>query len=290
MPAIFKLLREPLVMFSLTAVAVFGLHGLTTENTDNRIEFDAETIAGSLALRQELIGRLLTPNERSEIIDTLIRQEILVREASARGLHLHDSKTRKRLVNQMYFVMTEDAPEPSPAELKGLYETNPEKYMFPESVSFEHVFFETDKAAASAMMDQINAGADVPEDAGDRFWLGNRLEHYTPAQIGTVLGMGFGASLKDLEPGKWTGPIRSGRGWHLVLLEGFTPPQPLPPEELDRILREDWTKAYRARSFQARLGDMRAAYTVTLPSDAEIAATKQRLQTAQAAPEDGHNE
>jgi len=273
--------REPMVLFSLTAAAVFALHALSSDDIDKVIQVSPEAIAGSLSLRQDLIGRQLTSDERDEIVETLVRQEILVQEAAARGLHLHDSKTRERLVTQMYFVMTEDAPEPRPEDLIALYEANTDRYMLPKTVTFDHVFFETDQTAAQTLMDQINAGGEIPEDVGDTFWLGNRLEYYGPGQLVTVLGWEFSAQIRDLELGVWTGPIHSGRGWHLVRLDAFNPPKKLPPEELDRRLREDWKQAYSQRSFERRLEDMRASYEIDLPSQAEVQATKPRLQTAQ---------
>ncbi|MDU9006861.1 peptidylprolyl isomerase [Sedimentitalea todarodis] len=274
--------REPMMLFSLTAAAVFGLHALSGDDDAHKvIKVSPEAIAGSLSLRQDLIGRQLTADERDEIVEKLVRQEILVQEAAARGLHLHDSKTRERLVTQMYFVMTEDAPEPRPEDLSAFYESNPDRYMLPKTVTFDHVFFETDQTAAQTLMDQINAGGEIPEDAGDTFWLGNRLEHYGPGQLVTVLGWEFGAQIRDLELGVWTGPIRSGRGWHLVRLDAFNPPKALPPEELNRRLREDWTQAYSQRSFEKRLDVMRASYTINLPSTEEVQATKPRLQTVQ---------
>lgn len=283
MRRILSFFREPMVLFSLTAAAVFGLHALSDSPSGKTIEVRPEAIAGSISLRQELIGRELTIAERDEVIDTLVRQEILVQEASARGLHLHDSKTRERLVTQMYFVMTEDAPDPRPEDLTALYETAPERYMLPKTVSFDHVFFETDRSAAQTLMDQVKAGGKVPEGAGDKFWLGSTLEYYGPGQLATVLGWDFSAKIRTLEPGAWTGPIRSGRGWHLVRLDTFHPPKSLPPEELDRRLREDWAQTYSKHSFERRLDDMRASYTVELPSDAEVQATKPRLQTARVA-------
>ncbi|WP_223426112.1 peptidylprolyl isomerase [Tateyamaria pelophila] len=85
----------------------------------------------------------------------------------------------------------------------------------------------------------------------------------------TVLGWDFSAQIRELEPGEWTGPIRSGRGWHLVRLDAFHPPKTLPPDELNRILREDWTQAYSQRSFERRLDNMRASYKIDLPSSME---------------------
>lgn len=288
MHRISSIFREPMVLFSLTAAAVFGLHAIAGSPSGKKIEIRPESIAGSIDLRQDLIGRQLTSAERDEVVETLVRQEILVQEAAARGLHLHDSKTRERLVTQMYFVMTEDAPDPRPEDLTALYDADPDRYMFPRTVTFDHVFFENDRMAAQTLMDQINGGGNVPQDAGDRFWLGSRLEYYGPAQLATVLGWEFSGQVKNLERGKWTGPIRSGRGWHIVRLDTFHPPTPLPQGELDRRLREDWTQAYRERSFGIRLDEMRASYSIDLPSLAEVQATKPRLETAQVEPADEH--
>ncbi len=292
MSRIVTLLREPLVLFSLTAAAVFGLHAVTAADQMNAkmIEVRPEAITGTIAVQQELVGRPFTMAERDEVVDRLIQEEILVREAAARGLHLHNSKTRQRLVTQMYFVMTEDAPAPRPEDLSALYEKDPNRYRFPESVNFDHVFFETDQAAAQALMQQVAAGAEMPEGVGDKFWLGSRLEYYAPAQIRTVLGAKFGAQLKSLEPGKWAGPSQSGRGWHLVRLDEFNPPQPLPPDELDRKLREDSVQAYRARSFETRLDDMQSSYTIVMPTDAEIEATQTGIQAVQVASKSGYSE
>lgn len=278
-----EIFREPLVLFSATAAVVFGVHALVVDGGETKtLNLTPEAIAGSIAIKSELWGRALTPEERAEVVDTLVRQEILVQEASARGLHLHDSKTRKRLVTQMHFVMTEDAPTPRPEDLAALYEAQPEEYMFPKTVSFDHVFFETDKSAAQQLMDDINTGKQIPAEAGDRFWLGDRLEYYAPAQIAIVLGASFGASLSKLEPGQWTGPIRSGRGWHLVRLDTFHPPAKLPPEELDRKLREDWANAYRKQSFETRYEELKADYTIKSPSQETIEAATLRLRAAQA--------
>lgn len=265
-----KFFREPLVLFSLVAAAVFGFYALTTPEQNETIGFSSEHIADAIGNREMLVGRSLTPEEEATLINVLVNQEILVREAIARGFHLHDSKTRARLVTQMHFVMSENAPEPTDQDLIELQKQDSSRYMLPESVTFDHVFFEKDEDAAFALMAQINAGEDIPPDAGDRFWLGNRMEFYSASQLLTVLGANFSQRLKSLTPGVWAGPIRSGRGWHIVRLEQFHPPEPFPKEELDRLLREDWKTAFRQTTFDARLAEMRSNYRISLP-DSDLA-------------------
>lgn len=268
-----KFLREPLVLFSLTAAFVFGLHALAAPDRGQTIEITSATIDAAVENREMLISRGLTAKEHEELVEQILNQEILVREAVAKGIHLHDSKTRARLVTQMHFVMSEDAPEPSSEDLARLQAQDPERYMLPKTVSFDHVFFEKDKLAALALKSRIDAGEIVAEDTGDRFWLGNRMEFYTAPQILTVLGSGFATELMDLTPGVWSGPIRSGRGWHLVRLDAFHPAAPLPQADLERVLREVWKKEFREATFNAQLNEMRAAYRIVLPEESASSET-----------------
>ena len=269
-----KFLREPMVLFSLTAAIVFGLHALTAPDRGQTIEITSATIDAAVENREMLLSRALTAEEHEELVEQILNQEILVREAVARGIHLHDSKTRARLVTQMHFVMSEDAPEPSSEDLARLQDQNPERYMLPRTVSFDHVFFEKDKLAALALKSRIDNGESVAEDTGDRFWLGNRMEHYTAPQIITVLGWSFTTELMNLTPGMWSGPIRSGRGWHLVRLDAFHPAAPLPQADLDRLLREVWKQEFRDATFNAQLKEMRAGYRIVLPEKTALSETE----------------
>lgn len=261
---IVTVIKEPFVQFALAAAVVFGLHALTANRPGETIELTRTEVQEALEMQQQLIGRALTDEERQDLIDNLLTQEILLREAIARDFHLHDSKTRKRLVSQMHFVMAEDAPAPTAADLAALKAQSPERYMLPRSVTFDHVFFAADEAAAEALKQQIDAGRPVPEHAGGIFWLGNRLEEYSLPQILIILGHGFAQSLRQMEPGVWSGPVRSGRGWHLVRLGAFNPPRPLPEQEIDRRLREDWKEAYSARAFDTQLAEMKERYRIVV--------------------------
>ena len=265
MRIILKFVREPLVMFCAAAIFVFALHELTVPDRREVIDISPEALARAFDQRQAILGRPLNPKEQAGIIDQLIRQEILVREAIARNFHLHDFKTRARLVSQMHFVMAEEAPDPSAPDLAALHAEAPERYMTPKTVTFDHIFFATDEAAASLLMTGLAAGEQAPEAAGDRFWLGSRMERYCFEQINSVLGVEFAMSLTGLQPGSWAGPIRSARGWHLVRLESFQLPAPLSAEETNRRLHENWKKTFSARTFAQRLEEMKRGYRINIP-------------------------
>lgn len=263
------ILREPLVGFTLAGLAMFSVMGFDDAGDERpTIEISAATIDDVLSYRSEILGRALALEEKQALIDDFVAQEILVREAAARGLHLHDSRVRARLVAKMAFLLEDEPPEPGAADLAARLTAEPGRYQTPMLITFDHVFFSDDRGAAAAALASLVDGSAEPADLGVTFWLGQRMERYTLPQLLTVLGYGFTGRIRNLPRGEWTGPVRSARGWHLVRLETVYEPERLAEPELTRRLTEDWKAARRADSRRRRLADLRATYDVRLPASA----------------------
>lgn len=262
-----RMLREPLAGFALAAFAIFGLDILLSDAEPEReiIALSADAVQVILDNHAAMLGRSLTEAERDAQIRTLADQEVLVREAVKLGLYQHDPTTRKRLINQMHFLMAQNAPPPTSEDIAALRQANPERYLFPPTISFRHVFFETDETAARDLLQALQSGAALADDIGDRFWLGRDLEAYTAQQLLALFGFDFVSRIKQLTPGDWSGPLRSARGWHVVRVNAFNEASPLPEEELQRRLSEDWQSEFRRRTYDAQLAEMRRNYRIDVP-------------------------
>ena len=256
--------REPLVGFAAAALAIFTFNAMMAEPEQETILLAPESVELMMDNRAALMGRDLTQEERQQVVRDLADQEVLVREAVRLGLYMHDPKTRKRLIDQMHFLMAKRAPEPSREDLERLRADRPNRYLFPRTISFDHVFFVSGPEPVQALLQNLAEDGAAPDGAGDRFWLGRRLEDYTVSQLLTLLGSDFVQSLDTLEPGAWAGPIRSARGWHAVRITARHDPKPLPDQELQRRLREDWEAEYRRQTYDAQLADMRRHYRIDL--------------------------
>ncbi|WP_171052599.1 peptidyl-prolyl cis-trans isomerase [Ruegeria sediminis] len=256
--------REPLVGFTMMALAIFGFDAMIGEPEQETIVLSPDSVELLIDNRAAMLGRDLTQEERQQIFQNLADQEVLVREAVKLGLYMHDPITRKRMIDQMHFLMAKRAPDPTREDLERLRAERPDRYLYPRTISFEHVFFMADPEPARQLLLDLTDGAAVPDGAGDRFWLGQQLEEYTISQLLTLLGHDFVQSLNRLEPGTWAGPVRSARGWHVLRIIAFHDPKPLPDRELQRRLREDWEAAYRRQTYDAQLADMRQHYRVDL--------------------------
>lgn len=260
--ALAGLFREPLFGFCIVGVLVFGLDASFSEPERPRILIETGTVDRFVEERELVLGRTLSAAEREDIVTRLVDSEILAREAVARDLHLNDLKLRESLAARMNFLLEDAAIEPTDEDLASLRTARPDRYMLPKTVTFRHAFFPKSEIAADAALVEIRAGRLDPAKAGERFWLGHRMERYAASQLLTVLGGSFVSVLRNLPQAEWAGPVQSGRGWHLVYLEGFHEPEALPPEELDRRLREDWQEQQQRVNRDAAIAELRAGYTI----------------------------
>ena len=257
--------REPLLGFLILGGGIFLLNYLVSGTERQQVVLTSAAVADLVRMRSELLDRPLAPDEREALVRDYVDREILIREAVARGLHLNDSRVRKRLTDKMNFLLSEEPPEPAAADLQALYDADPRRYRTPKSTSFEHIFFTKHKAAAEPLMVRIRAGEEPAEDAGDKFWLGRQMREYTAGQLLTLLGYKFERALRALPVGEWQGPLRSGRGWHLVRVLARHEPRDLPQPERLRRLRADWDAGHREKSREHRLAELRAHYDIVLP-------------------------
>ncbi|WP_193139034.1 peptidyl-prolyl cis-trans isomerase [Meridianimarinicoccus sp. MJW13] len=259
---------DPVALFFAAALAIFVANALLAPDTREVIDVTSEQAAVLVENHAALVGRPLSPQESAQVVERYINDEVLVREAVARGLHLSDAKLRARMLAKMDFLLMDEAPDPTPEELAALRTAMPDRYSLPETISFEHRFFGDNETASRDALAKLTAGSDLPEGAANRFWLGEWMEGYSEAQIQTVLGPEVFEAIAELPPDTWSGPLQTGRGWHVVRLTSVTGPQPLPAQELDRRLREDFALRHHVETRDKRILDMRKAYDIRLPSDA----------------------
>ena len=88
----------------------------------------------------------------------------------------------------------------------------------------------------------------------------------TPEELVKDFGTQFAAAVHKLKPGSWQGPIESGYGWHLVFVDSFTPGRAPAFEEVESDVKRAWLADQKQQAWQKAYEDMRAKYTVVLPT------------------------
>jgi hypothetical protein len=260
--------REPLAQFALAGGLLFALSTVRSNPlTREHIVVSADVVRQLVADREQLLGRPISPDERRALVARYVDDEILVREAHARGLDRDDGAVRRRLLEVMRFVTGEEPPEPTAAELRQFLHQHEAMYRTPPTISFSHVFLraadEGGTAVAMTILGHLRGGADF-RSVGDGFWLGRVLDRYPVNGLEQLLGAEFTRALAAMPLHQWSGPIVSMHGLHLVRVDGRFASELPPFTELASTLRTDWLGAQREALLARKLEPLRKRYRVDI--------------------------
>jgi len=277
-----RLLREPLVHFLLIGAVLFGLYSITQSGPpatarSKEIRLSLDDIAQLTLLYQSQWRRQPTPQELARMVENKVEQEILYREALARGFDKDDEIVKRRMAQKMQFLAEDVAAahEPTTAEIKGWFEKNSATFAQPGRVGFRHLYFSTDRRGARARDDAAGALAKLagePEDSklastlADPFMFQDYYRDRAPENLAKEFGPPFALSVAKLAPGTWQGPIASGYGWHLVFVDTVIPGRVPGFEEVEPEVKAAWLAERKALAWQQTYKDLRAKYTVLLPA------------------------
>ena len=242
-----RVLKDPLAHFLLLGLGLFAVFAWVSRDegaNDDRVidvdraallsyvqyharAFSPEAATGYLDARSE--------DEVDNIVDAYVREEALYREALALGMDRTDHVIKHRLVQSIEFITDDLAlrtTEVSDADVVAYFEANRERYAIEPTVTFTHVFFNTERHGHDAAREMAQhklaelKGDRVPfagaPGHGDRFlYLVNYVER-TADLVASHFGQAMAEAVFELavDEGNWVGPVESSYGHHLVLLAG----------------------------------------------------------------------
>ena len=79
-------------------------------------------------------------------------------------------------------------------------------------------------------------------------------------------GRNLPQSVEKLPTGSWQGPVESGYGWHLVFVDAVVLGRVPTFEEVESDVKKAWLDEQGAQAWERAYQDMRARYTVSLPT------------------------
>ncbi len=274
-----RLLREPLLQFLVIGAMIFLADRLVGTGAG---EANRDRIVVTAGRVQELAERWRrtrqrppTPRELQGLIEEHVRDEVFAREAMALGMHRDDMIIRRRLRQKMEFVAEGfvGGAEPAPDELTAYFDRNSERYAIPAILSFAHVYLNPDAREGQARADAKQLLAELhastarsvdPSSFGDPFLLPHRFEKTPLDEVAIRFGSAFAKRLGEIEPKRWTGPIESGFGLHLVIVHERVPGRiPVLDEVRDAIVR-DLDLQRRKDAVELLYGRLRERYEIVI--------------------------
>ena len=281
-PLVRRILREPLFHFLVLGLGLFLVFSVVRDpisDSSDRIVVSTGQIEQLAELFTRTWQRPPTADELEGLIQEHIKEEVFYREALAMGLDRDDTVVRRRLRQKVEFL-TDDllaTLDPTEEQLQSYLAKNADDFRIAPRVSFSQVYLNPDRhgdevyrVAERLLVDLQSGGSDSDAAVlGDPVLLPGEYDQESEDRIAGEFGRGFAARLADLSVGRWTGPVESTFGVHLVLIrERIAGKAPTLDTVRDAVVRE-WMTARREETAKAFYQTLRQRYSVIVEEELE---------------------
>jgi len=265
-----RLLKEPLLHFLLIGFALFIVYAkLASPDRSGTTIVVSEAMVDELAREHEVRwARKASDQELAGLVDGYVRDEVLYREGLTLGLDRDDALIKRR-IRQKFEVIAEEqnaSATPSDADLASYVTAHPARFLLPARVSFEQVFFgdalDVERAVANASV-ALARGAD-PSSLGRGSMLPSHLDNAARDLIARDFGTAFAGRIETAPLGRWSGPIGSSFGTHLVRVTARTPAALPDLDSVRQIARREWETERRMNARHESYAKVRGNYTVVI--------------------------
>lgn len=276
-------LREPLLHFAVFGAVVFGGYSwLNDRHVETTAAEPVRIGEGDVRwLKQTWSSQWLrepTADELKGLVDDLLNEKVMAREAQEMGLEKDDTIIRRRLAQKLKFLVEDTAQlaEPTEAELRQFYAANPAHFETPGKLSFRQVYFNPEHrkdaaADAAAALGALTTNVEDDSTEGDQLLFGDSFADTDEHALSGMFGADFAREVFALEPGGWRGPVKSGYGLHLVLVTQRTATAPKPFETVTDAVLAEWRSAKQTELSKEYLVELRNKYGVELDDSTKAA-------------------
>ncbi|MFT5572517.1 MAG: hypothetical protein ACI9FR_001440 [Cryomorphaceae bacterium] len=284
-----NILRDPLCHFLVLGLIIYvllnTLNPAISDSRQNLLNVSDENLITLMQQQDQAFDKVLyktkfdalSEQARKNLVLRYVEQEVLYREAVKFGLDQNDMVQQRRLVQKMKYFLQDLSSSSEPLrehQIRDYFDSNKDRYLVPEQISFTHRFFKTDPnkpAAALARAEQsLKDLADSQTSAlGDHFPFHKNYIVKTEAQISRHFGSDFSKSVFSLEQAQlgWQGPFESAYGWHLVDIKSHSASFLPAFDQVTKQVSEDAQREALALSQQQQIEQLIAQYQVVVEGE-----------------------
>jgi hypothetical protein len=269
-----RLIREPLLHFLLLGAALFVASSFLCDDSARRqahLVVSAGKIEHLAALFARTWQRPATREELEGLINDFIREEVAYREGLALGLDRDDTIIRRRIRQKLDFIAEDltSQVEPTEADLVAYLAAHPEDFRTAPRLSFRQVYVNPEQhrkgydAHVRALVMALNRDASIDASGlGDRIQIEHGYSNISTRDIARLFGAQFATALVALPPGAWQGPISSGYGVHLVIVDERHDGRLPPLDAVRDAVRREWENARRKERIEQFYRRLLEKYTI----------------------------
>ena len=261
-------MKYKVLIFFVIGICLYLVDTAMSADEDKNIFVSDQEILSLISAWKSQVGRDPTDDELARIINNLIDEEILYREALLLGLDQEDTIIKRRLAQKISFLKEESIPEiPTTEELNEYYKNNKEKYYIEPSFTFTHYYFSENNNSLDRSQQALKALQDNSKVKSDPFYLGKTFANEPLRNINTNFGESFSIELMTADLAVWNGPFESTYGHHIVYINSVNPGYIPEIEEVLRQVEVDFLQIKREQAVKGFLNNIRSEYTIFINPD-----------------------
>jgi parvulin-like peptidyl-prolyl isomerase len=278
-----RVLREPLLHFLIVGGLLFGgyawwTRGIPAASLEGAVRIGEGEVRWLRETFASQWRRDPSVQEMSNLLTTLVNEELLAREARALGLDQNDTIVRRRLAQKLTFLVddTSRIADPGDAALRRFQDEHATRYQAAPKATFSQIYFSPERRAdaegdAAAELTRISATSEERKTpaGGDPLLLETTYADLDQKAVEALFGTDFAHALFRLEPGRWTGPLKSAYGIHLLQLARIRPAEPRRFEDVRDAVLNDWRREREQETKGAYLARLRDKYGVVIEESAK---------------------
>ncbi len=224
------LLTEPFFHFLLLGGLLYLFYNFTQEDTPSNkksINISAYEIDQLKISYKNSYNREANKIELAYLIQSKLYEKILLKEAESLKLDKRDDVIVKKIIDKMHFIMSGEssALEPTEDELFDFYKQNIKDYSKIKTLSFNHIFLNTNKIEkAQKLLKFIKIAHVKAEDAHNFSDSLDDIDGHSSYKnidyktINRKYGNYFTNKIFQLRSHTWSQPIHSKYGLHLIYI------------------------------------------------------------------------
>jgi len=237
-----------------------------TSNQDKTIVLYDDEVNALIETWTAQVGRPPNDQDLQGIINQLVEEEILYREALKLELDKDDIIIKRRLAQKIGFLKQEEQSQlPTETELKEYFKSKEAKYYLDKRLSFSHLYFSKEKNGTKRALQALKViqnQKSVPDS--DPFLVGKNFINKTSKEIDRDFGVGFSDHFINEVSGSWLGPFESIYGTHLVKISQITQPKSPSLEEVKRAVLVDYQLDKKQEGMKGYIEDLKKNYVVQI--------------------------
>jgi len=262
-----RILQEPLLHFLVVGSLLFFYISSNDTEIKSQVTISQGKVKQLIAQFTKTRQRAPSDKDKKALIENQIREDLAFEHGVQMGLIENDSIIKRRVQQKIEFMLNDSIAsiEPSRNDLQVYMDKHSKEYTIAPVYTFKHIYINPEKHESLDIFITELQSKDLNKDyknVGDNMMIESSFTQISTSQIARIFGRKFAKSLDAIPLHVWQGPIKSGYGLHLVMIENKIPKHFAKLEEVEVALRRNFRADAQKKAINTFYDELKEQYDI----------------------------